>query len=136
MDQPPNQAIYETVDKFDRIRGGLHDVAIFTKPSTVKNVQNITGKTETFVVETCRYEDEGDYIFIECVDESGVTRLALPPKVSRLIASQRDALTAKRRSKAANARAALLTDEDKDKLRARLAKARKARKRKTRKNES
>ena len=33
-----------TITKYDRIRGGLHDVAMFTKPSTIKNVQAITGK--------------------------------------------------------------------------------------------
>jgi len=89
-----------TVSKFDRIRGNLDGVALFTKPSTIKNVQAITGKAETFVIETCRRDDLGDFIFVECVDESGVTRLALPPKVSAIIASQRDSLTKRRRSAA------------------------------------
>lgn len=52
-----------TVAKYDRVRGGLEGVALFTKPSTVKNVQIITGKTETFVVETARHEELGDTIF-------------------------------------------------------------------------
>ena len=43
-----------TVAKYDRLRGGLQGVALFTKPSTVKNVQTITGKSETFVIETAR----------------------------------------------------------------------------------
>jgi hypothetical protein len=90
-----------TIGKYDRIRGGLHDVAMFTRPSTIKTVQVLTGKSETFVVETARYEDAGDYIFIEALDESGLTRLCLPPKVAIVIASQRDSLTARRRSKAA-----------------------------------
>jgi hypothetical protein len=89
----------QQLTKYDRLRGGLHDVALFTKPSTVKHVQGITGKSETFVIETARYEDMGgDYIFVECMDESGVIRLALPPKVANIIASQRDSLTARRRS--------------------------------------
>ena len=91
----------QVVSKFDRIRGGLVNVALFTKPSTIQVVQTITGKSETFIVETCRYEDEGDTIFVQCVDENGVTRLALPAKVALAIASQRDSLTARRRSKAA-----------------------------------
>jgi hypothetical protein len=121
----------QTITKYDRLRGNLHDldVALFTKPSTIKNVQNITGKTETFIVETCRAEEIGDYIFIECVDESGTTRLALPPKVANAIAAQRDSLTARRRSRAAKRRAANLTEEDKNTLRKRLAKARKQKKR-------
>lgn len=94
-----------TVKKYDRVRGGLEGVALFTKPSTVKNVQIITGKTETFVVETARHEELGDYIFVECMDEAGVTRLALPPRVANAIASQRESLTARRRSRAAKATA-------------------------------
>jgi hypothetical protein len=96
---PPREI---TIAKYDRLRGSLHDVAMFTRPSTIKNVQNLTGKAETFVVETCRYEElGGDFIFVECVDEVGVTRLALPPKVANAITSQRDSLTSRRRSRAA-----------------------------------
>lgn len=85
------------ISKYDRLRGNLQDVALFTKPSTIKNVQQLTGKAETFVVETCRHEELGDFIFIECVDETGVTRLALPPRVANVIGSQRDSLTTRRR---------------------------------------
>jgi hypothetical protein len=88
----------ESLSKYDRLYGGLHDVGLSSKPSTVKNVQTITGKSETFVVQTIRHHEYGDHIFIECMDESGVIRLALPPKVSNLIASQREALTKRRRS--------------------------------------
>lgn len=90
--------LHEGLSKYDRLYGGLHDVGLSSKPSTVKNVQTITGKSETYVIQTIRHEENGDYIFIECMDETGVTRLALPPKVSNLIASQRDALTKRRRS--------------------------------------
>ena len=94
-----------TVSKYDRVRGGLEGVAMFTRPSTIKNVQIVTGKSETFVVETSRHEELGDTIFIECMDEAGVTRLALPPRVANAIAAQRDSLTARRRSAAARAQA-------------------------------
>jgi hypothetical protein len=87
-----------TLTKYDRMRGQLNEMALFTKPSTVRSVQSITGKTETFVIETCRHDDLGDFIFIECMDEVGVTRLALPPKVANAIAAQRDSLTTRRRS--------------------------------------
>jgi hypothetical protein len=89
-----------SISKYDRLRGGLIDVATFTKPSTIQNVETITGKSETFIVQTARFEDKGDFVFIQCVDETGVTRLALPPKVATAIASQRDALTSRRRSQA------------------------------------
>lgn len=92
-----------TIQKYDRIRGGMQGVALFTKPSTIRNVQTITGRAETFVVETARHAELGDYIFIECVDETGVIRLACPPKVADAIASQRDSLTARRRPIASKA---------------------------------
>jgi hypothetical protein len=88
----------QTISKYDRTYGGLHDISLSTKPSTVKNVQTLTGKSETFVVQTLRHEELGDFIFIECMDENGLTRLALPPKVAAAIASQRDSLTKRRRS--------------------------------------
>lgn len=89
---------YETVSKYDRLYAGIIDVSLHSKPSTVKNVQPVTGKTETFVVQTCRHDELGDYIFLEVMDENGVVRLGLPPKVANLIASQRDSLTKRRRS--------------------------------------
>lgn len=92
------QQTTESLSKYDRLYGGLINVSLHTKPSTIKTVQAITGKTETFVVQTLRHEDVGDYIFLECMDETGVVRLGLPPKVCNLIASQREALTKRRRS--------------------------------------
>ncbi len=86
------------ISKYDRAYGGMHDVCIRTKPSTINNME-LTGRTETFIVETMRHAEYGDYIFVRCIDESGaVVRLALPPKVANAIAAQRDSLTAKRRS--------------------------------------
>lgn len=97
----------ETVSKFDRIRGGLHNVATFTKPSTVQNIQTITGTSETFIIETCRFEDQGDTIFIQRIDENQqAVRIALPPRVADVIAYQRDSLSTKRRRAAGKARAA------------------------------
>ncbi len=87
-----------TINKYDRMYGGLVDISLFTTPSTIKNEQTLTGRSETFVIQTCRHEDFGDHIFIECMDENGVTRLALPPKVANVIAAQRESLTKRRRS--------------------------------------
>src|SRR5262249_40738589 len=50
-----------------------------------------------------RHEELGDTIFIECMDELGVTRMALPPRVANAIAAQRDSLTTRRRSRVAKA---------------------------------
>lgn len=86
------------ITKYDRLYGNLIDVSLTTKPSTVKVVQTLTGRSETFIIQTFRHDDNGDYIFIECADENGLVRLALPPKVASAIASQRESLTKRRRS--------------------------------------
>jgi len=89
----------QTISKFDRIYGGLQDVSLSVKASTVKYVQPITGKSESFIVQTLRHPELGDFIFIEHIDEEGVTRTALPPKVCNLIASQKESLTKTNRSR-------------------------------------
>lgn len=93
-----------SISKYDRIYSRLHDVCLRTKPSTIQNIESITGRTETFIIETKRHEELGDFIFVQCIDENSVpVRLALPPKVANAIASQRDSLTARRRSIASKA---------------------------------
>lgn len=94
--------IYETVSKYDRIRGNLHNIALFTKPTTIETVQDMTGKSDTFIVETAR-TPHGDYVFLKNVDENGVTRLALPPKVTATIARQSDSLSKQNRKRKAKA---------------------------------
>src|SRR5215469_3946592 len=88
----------QTVSKFDRVRGGLQGVALFTKPSTIQNVESVTGKSETFIVERCRFEN-GDYVFLQQVDDSGVVRVVLPPKVVNAISSHGDSLTTRNKSR-------------------------------------
>lgn len=84
----------QTISKYDRLRASLQDRGLFTKPSTIQNIDSIIGRAETFVVRTGRDEErDGDFIFIECMDESAnATRICLPPKVSDAIASQRASL--------------------------------------------
>jgi hypothetical protein len=91
------------IQKYDRVYGNLIDISLSTKPSTVKVVQPLTARAETFIVQTLRHEEYGDYIFIECADENGLVRLALPPKVANAIAAQRESLTKRRRSIASRA---------------------------------
>jgi hypothetical protein len=89
------------ISKYDRRYGALIDAFIHTKPSTVKVHETITGRSETFIIQTVRHEEQGDYIFIEMLDETGNVRIVLPPKVSNLVASQRDSLTKRKRSSSA-----------------------------------
>lgn len=102
MDEQNNNN--NVISKYDRQRAGLQDVALWAKPSTIQ-VQDFTGRAETFVVTTARYEDKGDYIFIERSDEM-LVRICLPPKVADLIARQRESLTTRRRRIAGQKRAA------------------------------
>jgi hypothetical protein len=94
-------------DPFDRLLGALHglpDIAS-TKPATLRTVTPMVGTSQVFIVQTYRQREVGDTIFLECVSNNGTVRLAVPPAVSDAIARQRDALTAKSRSKAATANA-------------------------------
>ena len=92
------QSTNGVVSKFDSQRRKLVDVALFTKPSTVKVIHDVTGETATFIVETARQADLGDYVFLEQFDKDGQVRIVLPPKVCEAIARQSGALSSKRRS--------------------------------------
>jgi hypothetical protein len=84
-----------TIPKYNRVRGGLN--AVFTRPTTFKVVEETTGLADSYMVETGR-DEQGDHCFVERVDETGVIRMYLPPKVVNAIVRQRDALSAKSRS--------------------------------------
>ena len=89
---------YETINKYDRAYGAVKSSnALTTKQSTVQYLDPFSGRAETFIVETAR-TDNGDVTFVQCLDGDGVIRLVLPPKVTNIIASQRDSLTTRRRS--------------------------------------
>jgi len=94
------------VDRFDRTIGVLHglpDVTL-TKTSVTRVVPPFgVGGTQLYVVQTYRQKEQGDTIFMEHVSETGTIRLVIPPRVSTVIARQREQLTAKTRSKAAKA---------------------------------
>ena len=93
----------ETLDNYDRMVGaleGLPDV-IKVKPSTVRTVIPVVGLSQTFIIQTARQREVGDYIFLEGVSKDGSIRLVLPPQVADAIARQRESLTARSRSQAA-----------------------------------
>lgn len=110
---------YETIHKYDRIYKSMLDISrvpggacMTSKPSTVQYVEEVTGRAETYIVETIR-DEKGDRLFVQCIDDKQqVTRLALPAKVTKAIQSQvrkldrRSAAVSKqRRSEIARARA-------------------------------
>lgn len=94
-------------DPYDRLLGALHGLpdVIATQPSTVRTIVPLLGHSQTYIVQTYRQAGQGDTIFLEVVGRDGSVRLAIPAKVSDVIARQRDALTARARSRAARAAA-------------------------------
>jgi hypothetical protein len=91
----------EMPDEYDRQLGALHglpDVAA-TKASTLRVVQPVLGNSTTYIVATYRQTEEGDTCFVEIVSRSGSQRIVLPPKVTALIARQRDQLAKKVRTR-------------------------------------
>jgi hypothetical protein len=98
----------ETIDKFDRMLGGLKDLpdVLHTKPSTVVTTLPLIGKAQTFIIQTYRQREIRDTVFLQYVDDERSLRLVIPPKIADAIAARRDALTSKSRKKAAKAAAA------------------------------
>jgi hypothetical protein len=89
-------------NKYDRVRGGIN--ATYTKATTFKTVEDVTGESETYTVETGR-DERGDHVFIERVDkDASATRIYLPPKVVNAIERQRSALSKRLRSSRAKER--------------------------------
>jgi hypothetical protein len=91
------------INHYDRTVGsleGLPDV-IKSQPSTVVSIQPLLGLAETFIVQTVRHRERGDYIFVQSISAENAMRIVLPPKVADAIARQRDSITAKSRSRAA-----------------------------------
>jgi hypothetical protein len=107
----PDIATERTIDPFDAAIGLLTGLTggVEIKPATVQVVTPIVGRTDTFIVQTIRHEigktkpkkgsneDEqpiwGITQFIQRVSAEGVVRIVLPPKVSKLLASQRESVT-------------------------------------------
>lgn len=91
-------------DAYDRQLAALHGLpdVVRVKPATVRTVPPLgVGGSQVFVIQTYRMSGEGDTIFLEVMGQAGAIRLVLPPKVSTVIARQRDALTAHVRSRVA-----------------------------------
>jgi hypothetical protein len=94
---------YETLTKYDRVYAGLlGGNNLLTKATTIEEVQNLTGETETFIIQTVRVQ-KGDYIVIKFMDKEGVKRLILPPRAANTIQRQHDSLTSRSRSVASKA---------------------------------
>ena len=93
-------------DEYDRQLGSLHGLpdVVRTAVSTVRHVPPFgIGGTQLFSIQTYRQRERGDLIFLEVAGASGIVRVVIPPAVANVIARQRDALTAKSRSKASKA---------------------------------
>ncbi len=101
MNQPKQEPVYKSPDKFDRMIGQLANLpdVMSTKATTVTGLTPLIGEVQTFIVQTFRQREQGDTIFIQYMDAGGMIRLAIPPGAADAIARQRDALTTKIRRK-------------------------------------
>lgn len=108
---------YETLDAFDRAIGELEGLPGVDKTAarTIVATTQLVGRASTFIVQTYRKRDvslEGngerarDTIFLQHVDTRGSYRVVIPAEVADTIARQREALTAKSRTRGARAAAA------------------------------
>lgn len=142
----PDIATERTIDPFDAAIGALSGLTggVDIKPATIQVVTPIVGRTDTFIIQTIRHEigrtkkkkgDESDEPiwgitqFVQRVSAEGVVRMVLPPKVSKLLSSQREAVTDRVRKEAG--RRAVQTRKDRGDVLGNpeaLKRARKARK--------
>lgn len=91
---------------FDRLYALLHDLpdVVSTRQSTMTIVPPLgVGGSQTFIVQTMRQREEGDTLFVSCIDNGRAIQLVFPPRVTAAIASQRDSLTSMSRRKGARA---------------------------------
>lgn len=98
---------YKSPDKFDRLFGELAGLPDVTqgKPSTVVTSLPIIGQAQTWVVQTLRQSEVGDYIFVQYIDSEGGFRFVIPPQAAAAIARQADAISTKNRKRSAKASA-------------------------------
>lgn len=93
---------------FDHTLRSLHNIpdTSHTKATTVRTMTPVLELAQTFIIQTYRHKERGDFCFVEYVSNEGTMRIALPPAVCDVIARQRDALTTKNRKASAKATAA------------------------------
>lgn len=108
MNKEDKEIRNQTLSHFDRYLGNLHGLPEVTsvKPSVLRVVPTFGIGTHMYCVQTFRMKEQGDTIFLEHVSDEGTTRIVLPPAVADAIARQRESLTGKSRSRAAQATAA------------------------------
>lgn len=96
---------HDQPDDFDRAYGQAHGFT-HTRPSTIIVSKALgVGGVRQYIIQTYRVPDAGDMAFITIAGPGGLKRIYLPPQVTAALASQRDSLTTKSRSRAAKERA-------------------------------
>ena len=88
--------------EFNRTMGKFVDLpdTIKTRETTQTIVPFFGIGTHTYIVQTFRRREEGDYIFFQDVADGKAVQIVIPPRIAAIIASQRDQLTTKSRSRA------------------------------------
>ena len=108
LDQHPGNTVEGRLDYFDMVRGGMdmRNEATKTRVATIQNVDPLVGNVSTYIIETVRVRDEGDWAFIQVATKDGNVRVGLPPKPTKTLARQRESLTTKVRKRIGRQQAA------------------------------
>jgi hypothetical protein len=87
---------------FGRAMSVLKDLPdiIKTKPTTQVETPSFAGEPHTYIVQTYRRKEEGDFIFFQDVSSGQAVQIVIPPRIADIIARQRDQLSSKSRSRA------------------------------------
>lgn len=102
---PERRSIADVFDHTLRSLIGLPDTAT-AKATTIRHITPVLELAQTFIVQTLRNRELGEYVMIEYMAGNECFRVALPPGVCETIARQRDSLTTKVRKRAAKQEAA------------------------------
>lgn len=97
-----NESQKVTLSVFGRASSVLKDLPdiIKSKPTTLVETPSFAGEPHTYIVQTMRRKEEGDYIFFQDVASGQAVQIVIPPRIADIIARQRDQLTGKSRSRA------------------------------------
>jgi len=100
-----NENNVNSPDEFDRAMWAMRDLpdVVHTKPTTLVVTSKERIGADTFIIQTYRQREVGDTIFLQHVSGDRAIRIVIPARVADTIARQRDQLTGKTRSKAAQA---------------------------------
>lgn len=100
-------------DRYDRIYGQVHDLAVMSRPSTIVEALPIAGDVTTWILQSAAMDD-GVVLFLQNLDAESNLRIVLPTRVVKAIVAQHDRLKERVTDRRSEARKA--ADAEREKL--------------------